>query len=82
MYKAQWIQPPKWLPKVESNLIPVYDEAEAVPAPVLAAVVEPSGIPSILSFIADTKSFRASSSSFESPLTYTLLLSLRTTPII
>lgn len=61
------------IPEVKSILIPVY-EAEAVQPPVCLAtlVLDPSGIASILSFSAETKSFLASSSSsFDSPsLTY------------
>ena len=61
----------KVIPEAESILIPVY-EVEAVQPPVCLAplVVDPSGIASILSFSAETESFLASSSSFESPLTY------------
>lgn len=59
------------LPEVELNLIPVY-EVEVAPPPVCLAplVVDASLIASIFSFSAKTRSFRASSSSFESPLTY------------
>ena len=43
-------------PEVESNLIPV-PEAEAAQPPVcLAPIVDPSGMASILSFSAETKS--------------------------
>lgn len=52
------------IPGFELNLIPGF-------AFFLSAVIEfdPSGAPSILSFNARAKSFRPSSSSFETPLT-------------
>lgn len=63
----------KWLPEVESNFISVRDP-EAIQFPVfLGPAAVPSGIASILSESARTKSLRVASSSVEIPLTYDLL---------
>lgn len=61
------------LPKVESNFMSVRD-ADAVQFPVcFGPAAVPSGIASILSGSARTKSLRVASSSCVSPLTYDLL---------
>lgn len=61
------------VPEVESNFMSVR-EAEAVQCPVcFGPAAVPSGIASILSGSARTKSLRAASSSCVSPLTYDLL---------